>query len=65
MTAWDESVVASHKEKCAEAFAEMMHKMLQDPLAGTTDALSLFVENEKARVLSHVAALVIHLPESG
>ena len=43
----------------------MVQKVLQDLLAGLTDALSVFVETEKARVLSDVPALVIPLPESG
>ena len=58
-------MVAFHKDKWAEAFAEMMQQLLQDLLAGKTDALSVFVENEKTRVLSHVPALVIHMLESG
>ena len=46
-------------------FAEMMQRFLEDLLAGQTDALSVFVENEKARVLGDVPALVVPLPESG
>ena len=46
-----------------EFFAERVQKVLQDLLAGQTDALSVFVETEKARVLSDVPALVIPLPE--
>ena len=58
-------MVAFHMEKWPAVFAEIMQKLLQDLLAGKTDALSVFVENEKARVLSDVPALVIHLPGSG
>ena len=58
-------MVAFHKEKWAGVFAEMVQKVLQDLLAGQTDALSVFVESEKARVLSDVPALVIPLPGSG
>ena len=43
----------------------MMQKILQDLLAGKTDAFSVFVENEKVRVLLNVSALAIHLPEGG
>ena len=64
-TAWDESMVAFHKDKWAGVFAEVVQNILKDLLAGQTDALSVFVENEKARVLSNVPALVIPLPESG
>ena len=64
-TAWDESMAAFHKDKWAGVFAEMMQNILQALLAGQTDALSVFVESEKARVLSDVPALVIPLPESG
>ena len=63
--AWDASMVAFHKDKWAGVFAEMMQNILHALLAGQTDALSVFVENEKARVLSNVPALVIPLPESG
>jgi hypothetical protein len=63
--AWDASMVAFHKDKWAGVFAEMMQNILQALLAGQTDALSVFVENEKARVLSNVPALVIPLHGSG
>lgn len=58
-------MAAFHKETWAETFAQMMQKTLQDLLAGKTDALPVFVEDEKARVLSHTPALVIQLPENG
>ena len=63
--AWGDAVVAFHEKKWPAVFAEIMQKLLQDLLAGKTDALSVFVENEKARVLSHVPALVIPVPEGG
>ena len=63
--AWDTSMATFHKDKWAGVFAEMVQKVLQDLLSGQTDALSVFVETEKARVLSNVPALVIPLPESG
>ena len=63
--AWDTAMAAFHKDKWAGFFAEMVQKVLQDLLAGQTDALSVFVETEKARVLSNVPALVIPLPERG
>ena len=34
-------------------------------LGRETDALSVFVEDEKARVASHTPALVLKLPENG
>ena len=58
-------MVAFHKDKWAGVFAEMMQNILHALLAGHTDALSVFVENEKARVLSNVPALVIPLHGSG
>ena len=64
-TAWDESMMAFHKEQWAGVFAQVVQNILTDLLEGKTDALSVFVENEKARVLSNVPALVIPLPESG
>ena len=63
-TAWDDAMVAFHPEKWAGVFAEIVQSLLKDLLAGKTDALSLFMENEKTRVLSNVPALVIHLPGS-
>ena len=64
-TAWDESMRAFHKDAWAGVFAEVVHNILKELLAGQTDALSVFVETEKARVLGDVLALVIPLPESG
>ena len=63
-TAWDEAMAALHKDKWATVFAEIVQSLLKDLLAGNTNALSLFMEHEKARVLSNVPALVIHLPGS-
>ena len=57
-------MMAFHKEQWAGVFAQVVQKMLTDLLEGQIDALSVFVENEKARVLSNVPALVIPLPES-
>ena len=58
-------MVAFHKDKWARVFAEVVQNILKDLLAGQTDALSVSVWNEKARVLSNVLALVILSPESG
>ena len=63
--AWDDAMMVFHKEQWGKVFAQLMQKVMDDLLAGQTDALSVFVENEKIRVLSHVPALVIPLPESG
>ena len=63
-TAWDGAMAFFHEEKWATVFAEIVQSLLTDLLAGKTDVLSLFMEREKARVLSNVPALVIHLPES-
>ena len=60
-TAWDEAMASFHKDKWATVFAGIVQSLLKDLLAGKTDALSLFMEHEKARVLSNVPALVIHL----
>ena len=64
-SAWDTAMAAVHKENWATYFAEMVHRVLQELLAGKTDALSVFVENEKTRVLGHVPALVVPSLESG
>ena len=61
---WDVAMMAFHKERWPEVFAQMVQKILKDLLDGQTDALSVFVEAEKARVLGNVAALVIPLPGS-
>ena len=64
--AWDGAMAAFHKENWAVFFfAEMMQKVLQDLLAGQTDALSVFLDHEKAPVLGEVPALVVPVPESG
>jgi hypothetical protein len=62
--ALDESMMAFHTGHWAKVFAQVVQKILADLLEGQTDALSVFMENEKARVLSNVPALVIPLPES-
>ena len=64
-TAWDGAMASFHKENWATVFAEIVQSLLTDLLAGKTDALSVFMEREKTRVLSNVPALVIHLPGSG
>ena len=58
-------MAAFQKDQWAGFFAEMMQKVLQDLLAGQTDALSVFLEHEKARVLGDVPALAVPSPESG
>ena len=50
---------AFHEDAWAGVFAEVVQNILKELLAGKTDALSVVVENEKARVLSNVPALVI------
>ena len=58
-------MAAFQKENWAGFFAEMMQTFLDELLTGQADALSVFVENEKARVLDDVLALVVPLLESG
>ena len=58
-------MAAVHKENWATYFAEMVQRVLKELLAGKTDALSIFVENENRRVLGSVPALVVPSLESG
>ena len=58
-------MAAFQKDQWAGFFAEMMQTFLDELLTGQADALSVFVENEKARVLDDVLALVVPLLESG
>ena len=58
-------MAAFQKDQWAAFFAEMMQTFLDDLLTGQTDASSVFVGNEKARVLGDVLALVVPLLESG
>ena len=52
-------MAAFQKDRCAGLFVEMMQTFLDELLTGQADALSVFVENEKARVLGDVPALVV------
>ena len=63
--AWDEAMAVFHGDKWGEYFAQMMKTVLDDLLAGKTNALSVFVENETKRILSTVPALVIPAPAGG
>lgn len=58
-------MAAFQKGRCAGLFVEMMQTFLDDLLTGQTEAWSVFVGNEKARVLGDVLALVVPLLESG
>ena len=58
-------MAAFHKDHWAGFFAEMMQTFLDELLTGQADALSVFVEHEKARELDDVLALVVPLLESG
>ena len=46
-------------------FAQIVQKLLDDIIAGETDALSVFMEREKQRVLGDVPALVIPAAPGG
>ena len=48
---WDGKMAAEHKEKWGTLFAEIVQKILNDFLNGKDDALSIWMENERARVL--------------
>ena len=54
-----------HGEAWGGLFAEIIQKLLDDLLAATTDALSVFMEDEKKRVLGDVPALVLPAAPSG
>ncbi len=57
--AWDETMAETHGVNWGGLFAQIVQKLLDDIIAGETDALSLFMEKEKQRVLGVVPALVI------
>ena len=52
-------MAALHRENWGKLSAEMMQNLLDDLLAGTTDALSVFMEDEKKLFLNDVPALVL------
>ena len=58
-TTWDEEMAEAHGEDWGQLFAEMMQQLLNDLLEGKTDALSVFMENEKKRVLGETPALFL------
>ena len=49
----------AHGEDRGQLFAEIVHQLLNDLLEGKTDALSVFMENEKKRVLGETPALFL------
>ena len=57
--AWDEAMAEAHGINWGKLFAEIVQNLLDDIYAGKTDALSLFMENERQRVLGATPALVI------
>ncbi len=48
---WDQQMAEVHGVTWGGLFAEIIQKLLDDLLAGKTDALSVFMEDEKKRVL--------------
>ena len=54
-----------HGIKCGQLFAEIVKDLLDDISAGKTDALSLFMEAERQRVLGAVPALIIPAAPGG
>ena len=63
--AWDEKMAEAHGINWGQLFAEIVKKLLDDIAAGKTDALSLFMETERQRVLGVVPALVIPAAPGG
>ena len=55
----------THGTSWGKLFAEIVQKLLNDIYAGRTDALSLFMENERQRVFGVVPALVIPAAPGG
>ena len=63
--AWDQQMAEVHGVIWGGLFAEIIQKLLDDLLAGKTDALSVFMEDEKKRVLGDVPALVLPAAPGG
>ena len=63
--AWDETMAETHGVNWGGFFAQIVQKLLDDIIAGETDALSLFMEREKQRVLGAVPALVLPAAPGG
>ena len=49
-TTWDEEMAEAHGEDWGQLFAEIVQQLLNDLLDGKTNALSVFMEDEKKRV---------------
>ena len=62
---WDETMAETHGINWGKFFAEIVQNLLGDIYAGKTDALSLFMEKERQRVLGVVLALVIFAAPGG
>jgi hypothetical protein len=58
-TSWDDEMAAQHQANWGQYFAEMVQQLLNDLLAETSNALSVFMENESRRILSTVPALLV------
>jgi hypothetical protein len=58
-SAWDDAMSELHQANWGQYFAEMVQQLLNDLLAGTSNALSVFMQNETKRVLSAVPALIL------
>ena len=63
--AWDETMAETHGINWGKLFAEIVQNLLDDIYARKTDALSLFMEKERQRVLGAVPALVIPAAPGG
>ena len=59
-TAWDEKLAAVHNEHWAQYFSEMVQALFTDlSKPGSENALSVFIEREKIRVLGDVPMLCL------
>ena len=58
-TSWDRAMADSHREHWAELFAQFTQNIINDLMHGTSNALSVFMDNETRRVLPEIPALAV------
>ena len=56
-TSWDREMANMHREQWAELFAQFTQNIINDLMHGTSNALSVFMDNETRRVLADIPIL--------
>ena len=56
---WDKEMAEIHGENWAELFARQVQNVINELVAGRSDALSVFMYNESRRVLSDTPTLLV------